>query len=81
LLLARVIADAVGRRNTHFPSGRRRHLLWEAYWEDADGKRHSRRFFISVHGERSAKALAFAERREATEELKRELIRRGETFE
>jgi hypothetical protein len=68
----------VGRYAVRY--GRRRHLLWEAYWQDADGRRHSRRFFVAVHGERSAKALAFAERRQAMEELKRELIRRGETF-
>lgn len=69
----------VGRYAVRY--GKRRHLLWEAYWQDADGKRHSRRFFVSVHGERSAKALAVAERRQAMEELKQELIRRGETIE
>jgi hypothetical protein len=54
-----------------------RHPVWEASWQDADGRRHSRRFFISVHGERGAKALAIAARRDAMEELRRELIRRG----
>ena len=53
-----------------------RHPVWEAYWQDADGKRHSRRFFISVHGERGAKALACAARREAMKELRQELTRR-----
>ncbi|HEX4080254.1 MAG TPA: AP2 domain-containing protein [Rhizomicrobium sp.] len=56
-----------------------RHPVWEAYWQDADGKRHSRRFFISVHGERGAKALACAARREAMQELRQELSRRGGT--
>jgi hypothetical protein len=54
-----------------------RHPVWEASWQDADGRRHSRRFFISVHGEKGAKARAIAARREAMAELKQELIRRG----
>jgi AP2 domain len=58
---------------------RSRHLVWEAYWQDADGKRYSRRFFVSVHGERGAKALASAARRQGIEELRQELIRRGKT--
>ena len=57
--------------------GATRHLVWEASWQDADGKRHARRFFVSVHGERGAKALARAARNEAMEDLKRELGRRG----
>ncbi|MGH6878666.1 MAG: hypothetical protein ACREHV_14990 [Rhizomicrobium sp.] len=69
----------VGRYAVRY--GKSRHLVWEAYWKDADGKRHSRRFFISVHGERNAKALAREARGEGTAELRRELIRRGETFE
>ena len=69
----------VGRYAVRY--GRRRHLLWEAYWQDADGKRHSRRFFISVHGDKGAKALACGARRHGMKELKRELIRRGEIFE
>jgi hypothetical protein len=60
--------------------GTTRHLVWEAYWQDADSKRHSRRFFVSVHGERGAKALASAARRQAMKELRQELIRRGQTF-
>jgi hypothetical protein len=54
-----------------------RHPVWEASWQDADGRRHSRRFFISVHGEKGAKARAVAARRAAIAELKQELIRRG----
>jgi len=69
----------VGRYAVRY--GTRRHLLWEAFWQDADGKRYSRRFFVSVHGERAAKALASATRRQAIVELRRELIRRGATFE
>ena len=69
----------VGRYRVRYDATR--HLVWEASWQDADGKRHARRFFVSVHGERGAKALACAARREATEELKQELIRRGAIFE
>jgi len=69
----------VGRYTVRYETSR--HPLWEAYWQDADGKRHSRRFFISVHGDKGAKALACAARRHGMKELKRELIRRGEIFE
>ncbi|HEY6579349.1 MAG TPA: AP2 domain-containing protein [Rhizomicrobium sp.] len=69
----------VGRYAVRY--GKTRHLVWEAYWQDADGKRHSRRFFVSVHGERGAKTLACAARRRATLELRRELVRRGATSE
>jgi hypothetical protein len=68
----------VGRYKVRY--GTSRHLVWEAYWQDADGRRHSRRFFVSVHGERGAKAHACATRREGIEELRRELLRRGEIF-
>ena len=60
---------------------KRKRLLWQAIWEDADGKRHCKRFFVSTHGERAAKALACAARREAIEELRQELTRRGALFE
>jgi hypothetical protein len=65
----------VGRYEVQYAATR--HPLWEASWQDADRKRHSRRFFISVHGEKGAKALACAARREAMAELRQELIRRG----
>jgi AP2 domain len=65
----------VGRYKVRYESSR--HLVWEASWQDADGKRHSRRFFVSVHGEKGAKARACAARRQAMKELKQELIRRG----
>jgi hypothetical protein len=69
----------VGRYTVRYETSR--HPLWEAYWMDADGKRHSRRFFVSVHGEKGAKALASAARRKGMKELRRELIRRREIFE
>ncbi|HLY05991.1 MAG TPA: AP2 domain-containing protein [Rhizomicrobium sp.] len=59
---------------------RRKRLLWQAVWQDADGKRHCKRFFVSTHGERAAKALAVAVRREAMEELREELTRRGAIY-
>ncbi|HTT82374.1 MAG TPA: AP2 domain-containing protein [Rhizomicrobium sp.] len=65
----------VGRYEVQYQASR--HPVWEASWQDADGKRHSRRFFISVHGEKGAKARACAARREAMAELRKELIRRG----
>jgi hypothetical protein len=65
----------VGRYVVQYEASR--HPIWEASWQDADGKRHSRRFFISVHGEKGAKALACATRRKAMAELRKELIRRG----
>ena len=65
----------VGRYEVQYESNR--YPVWEASWQDADGKRHSRRFFISVHGEKGAKVLASTARREAMAGLRRELIRRG----
>ncbi len=65
----------VGRYEVRY--GANRHPVWEAAWQDADGKRHSRRFFISVHGEKGAKVRACAARREAIAKLRQELIRRG----
>jgi hypothetical protein len=69
----------VGRYTVHYAG--RPHEVWEAAWKDADGKRHSRRFFISVYGERRAKALARAARDQAIEDLRHELMRRGRIFE
>lgn len=65
----------VGRYEVQYEASR--HPVWEASWQDADGRRHSRRFFISVHGEKGAKAQAVAARREAMEGLRQELVRRG----
>ena len=57
--------------------GKKKQHVWDAFWEDADGKRHCRRFFISTHGEKRAKALACEARQAAMEELRQEVIRRG----
>jgi hypothetical protein len=59
---------------------KRRRLLWQAVWQDADGKRHCKRFFVSTHGERDAKALAVEARREAMQDLHEELTRRGAIY-
>jgi hypothetical protein len=59
---------------------KRRRLLWQAMWEDADGKKHCKRYFVSTHGERQAKALAVAARRDAMAELHEELTRRGAIY-
>jgi hypothetical protein len=50
-------------------------------WEDADGKKYCKRFFVSTHGERQAKSLAVAARRDAMAELHEELTRRGAIYE
>jgi hypothetical protein len=60
---------------------KRRRLLWQAFWQDADGKRHCKVFFVSTHGERQAKALAVAARRDGMAELHEELTRRGAIYE
>jgi hypothetical protein len=60
---------------------KRRRLLWQAMWRDADNKSHCKRFFVSTHGERQAKALAVAARRDAMAELHEELTRRGAIYE
>lgn len=60
---------------------KRRRLLWQAMWKDADGKTHCKRYFVSTHGERQAKALAVAARRDAMAELHEELTRRGAIYE
>ncbi|MGH6889823.1 MAG: hypothetical protein ACREHF_11625 [Rhizomicrobium sp.] len=65
----------VGRYEVQYEANR--YPIWEASWQDADGKRHNRRFFISVHGEKGAKALACATRNKAMAELRKELNRRG----
>jgi hypothetical protein len=58
--------------------GKKKQHVWDAFWENADGKRCGRRFFVATHGERRAKALACAARRDAIEELRQEVIRRGD---
>lgn len=60
---------------------KKRRLLWSAFWQDADGKRRCKVFFVSTHGERQAKALAIAARRDAMAELHEELTRRGAIYE
>ncbi len=60
---------------------KKRRLLWQAFWQDADGKKHTKVFFVSTHGERQAKALAVAARRDAMAELHQELTRRGAIYE
>jgi hypothetical protein len=69
----------VGRYAVRYEANR--YLVWEAYWQDADGKRHSRRFFVSVYGDKGARTRAIATRRKAIRELRQELIRRGKTAE
>jgi hypothetical protein len=60
---------------------KRKRPLWQAMWRDADDKQHCKRFFVSTHGDRRAKALAVAARRDAMAELHEELTRRGAIYE
>jgi hypothetical protein len=69
----------VGRYAVKYRKGRR--LLWQAMWKDADGKTHCKRYFVATHGERQAKALACAARRDGLAELHEELTRRGAIYE
>lgn len=69
----------VGRYVVKYRKGKR--LQWQAAWQDADGKQHCKIFLVSTHGERQAKALACAARRDAMAELHEELVRRGAIYE
>ena len=69
----------VGRYVVKYRKGKR--LQWQAAWQDADGKQHCKIFLVSTHGERQAKALAIAARRDAMAELHEELLRRGAIYE
>lgn len=51
-------------------SGRKMVAVWDAFWGDFDGTRHRRRFYVSAHGEKGAKALACAARRKAMKALR-----------
>lgn len=42
---------------------------WQAFWNGADGKRHSRKFSVAAYGEAGAKALAIQARRAALRAL------------
>lgn len=53
-----IARDMVAGREVERPS-------WLAFWDGADGKRHSRKFSVSKYGEAKAKALAHAARRKA----------------
>jgi hypothetical protein len=43
-------------------STERRFAYWLAFWVNEHGQSRQRKFAVSVHGERQAKALAIAER-------------------
>jgi len=40
-------------------------ISWQAFWDDPDGRRHSRKFSVNLHGERRAKELARRAREDA----------------
>ncbi|HEY3778941.1 MAG TPA: AP2/ERF family transcription factor [Rhizomicrobium sp.] len=67
----------VGVARYRVRSGKKMVVVWDAFWGDVDGTRHRRRFYVSTYGEKGAKALACAARREAMKELRQEMMRRG----
>jgi hypothetical protein len=67
----------IGVARYRIRSGTKMVAVWDAFWGDIDGTRHRRRFYVSTHGEKRAKALACAARREAMKELRQEMARRG----
>jgi hypothetical protein len=68
----------VGVARYRFRSGKKMVAVWDAFWGDIDGTRHRRRFYVSTYGEKRAKALACAARRDAMKELRQEMMRRGQ---
>jgi 1,2-phenylacetyl-CoA epoxidase PaaB subunit len=54
--------------------------VWEAFWHDADGKKHGRRFSVIKLGEGQAMRLALKTRREAMKEVEQELVRRRKIY-
>lgn len=40
-------------------------ISWQAFWDGPDGRRHSRKFSVNLHGERRAKELARRARADA----------------
>ena len=47
-----------------------KYAAWQAFWNDADGKRHTREFSVNRYGEDGAKALARRARAEAIRALR-----------
>jgi AP2 domain len=56
---------------------------WQAFWDDHDGKRHIKTFFVSKYGEEGAKEMAIEARTQAMLELygKADIITQEETHE
>jgi len=67
----------IGVARYRIRSGKKMAVVWDAFWGDVDGTRHRRRFYVSTYGEKGAKALACAARRNAMKELRQEMMRRG----
>ncbi len=42
----------------------RKAAFWTAFWDDENGKRRSRKFYVSCYGERNAKKMAVSKRKE-----------------
>lgn len=57
----------VGRyvNHEHRRQGIVERISWQAFWDGPDGRRHSRKFSVNLHGERRAKELARRARADA----------------
>jgi hypothetical protein len=67
----------IGVARYRIRSGKKMVAVWDAFWGDADGTRHRRRFYVSAYGEKGAKARACAARRDAVKKVQQEMMRRN----
>ena len=47
----------------------RKAAFWTAFWDDENGKRHSRKYYVSCYGEHNAKRKAVFKRKEMLKEV------------
>ena len=47
----------------------RKAAFWTAFWDDENGKRRSRKFYVSCYGEHNAKKKAVSKRKEMLKEV------------
>ena len=66
----------VGRYKARPRGSQIEYPYWQAYWRDADGKRHSRTFTIKLYGEDRAREFACEARRKGLMAVEQELEHR-----